>query len=214
MAQKGRKKKMKIIEPSVEIITPIDYNYILQHLEKCGRICYKSEDRITEKSAETFIKNIIVRGHEAVLEHFSFTVKFICDRGVSHEIVRHRIASFCQESTRYCNYSNDKFDNEITVIKPNFFDENTKAYKSWFYSCCFAEKNYFYLLKQGCTPQEARAVLPNSLKTELVMTANVREWRHFLKLRTAPVAHPQMREIANLLLNECVSQMPILFYDL
>ena len=109
---------MKIIKPSIDILTPIDGTEILKHIELCGRVCYKSEEKISEGSAETFIANIIKRGHEAVLEHYDITVKFICDRGVSHEIVRHRLASYCQESTRYCNYSKEGFGKEITVIAP------------------------------------------------------------------------------------------------
>lgn len=205
---------MKIISPKVEFITPINGNVILKRLEQCGRVCYKSEGKIEEGSAETFLKNRIKQGHEAVLEHFSFTVKFTCDRGVSHEIVRHRMASYCQESTRYCNYSKDDFNNEITVIKPCFFSEGSQAYLYWESACKVAEIAYFDLLTYGCTPQEARSVLPNSLKTEVVMTANIREWRHFLKLRTAPASHPQMREVANMLLDMCKTNIPILFDDI
>ena len=148
------------------------------------------------------------------MEHFSFTVKFICDRGVSHEIVRHRIASYSQESTRYCNYSKDNFGGEITVIEPCFLIPGTKAYAEWCTLCLNAEIAYFKMLDWGCSPQEARAVLPNSLKTELVMTANIREWRHFLKLRTSPAAHPQMREVANLLLEELKAKIPVVFDDI
>ena len=152
-------------------------------LKKCGRVCYKSEGRISENSAGPFIDKLIDRGHEAVLEHCSFTVKFICDRGVSHEIVRHRLAAFSQESTRYCNYSKGDFDGEITVIKPCFLEEGSLAHKVWALAMQECEDSYFKLLEIGCTPQEARAVLPNSLKTEVVMTADIREWRHFLRLR-------------------------------
>ena len=205
---------MKIINANVEFMTPIDGDAILKHLEQCGRVCYKSEDKIEEGSAETFLKNIISRGHEAVLEHCSFTVKFTCDRGVSHEIVRHRMASYCQESTRYCNYSKDNFNNEITVIKPCYLTEGTQGYKYWEVACIVAENAYFDLLEWGCTPQEARAVLPNSLKTEVVMTANIREWRHFFKLRCSQAAHPQMREVANMLLDMCKESIPVLFDDI
>lgn len=205
---------MKIIKPSCEIITPINGEEILKHLELCGRVCYKSEGRITDDSYSKFIKGIIKREHEAVLEHFSFTVRFICDRGVSHEIVRHRIASYCQESTRYCNYSKDDFCSEITVIEPLFLEHGTKGYDLWETSCLIAEEMYFKLLDWGCSPQEARAVLPNSLKTEVAMTANIREWRHFFKLRCSSAAHPQMREVACMLLNMCKEQIPILFDDI
>lgn len=205
---------MKIIPAGVELITPINGRAILLRLEQCGRVCYKSEGQITPGSAEKFLAGIIKRGHEAVLEHCSFTVKFICDRGVSHEIVRHRLASYCQESTRYCNYSKGSFGGEITVIKPCFLVEETDGWYAWKRTCQVAEDAYFYLLDQGCSPQEARAVLPNSLKTEVVMTANIREWRHFLRLRTSPAAHPQIREVAIQLLRLLQEKIPVLFDDI
>ena len=205
---------MKVINASYEILTPINGDEILCMIERYGRVCYKSESRITDASAERFVRNLIARGHESVLEHVSFSVKFICDRGVSHEIVRHRLASYCQESTRYCNYSKDDFQSEITVIKPCYLDKSAAGYQIWERSCKNAETAYFDLLDFGCAPQEARAVLPNSLKTEIVMTANLREWRHFLKLRTSPAAHPQIREVAIPLLNELKSLIPVIFDDI
>ena len=215
---------MKIIKPTYEILTPVSEGGIkeLQHIEKIGRVCYKSEDKITEdgESAKKFVKMLINRGHEAMLEHSCLSVKFIVDRGISHEIVRHRIASFAQESSRYCNYSKDKFGKEITVILPYFFDtgmgtsSNSIVYNDWKIACENSEKKYFALLKNGATPQEARSVLPNSLKTEIVMTANYREWRNFFKLRTPQSAHPQMREIAIPLLNELKTLIPIIFDDI
>ena len=293
---------MKIIDAQASVLVDNDP---IKKIEKCGRVCYKSEDKITEDSAEKFVANIIKRGHEAVLEHASFifqvsynvyedirkkvmfvenrypvkmylrftdsdgyvvsgnvrawrdffrfsgvppymndfvesnptlfsefksdspfnleggewsirqistneivstyqrlvhedvSVKFICDRGISHEIVRHRPASFCQESTRYCNYSKDGFGGEITVIKPMSFDCSDSPYRIWKRSCENAETAYFDLLNEGCTPQEARDVLPNSLKTELIMTAPLMEWCHFFNLRMSPAAHPQMQEVAS-----------------
>lgn len=205
---------MKIVKPSFEFITPINGDVILKRLEECGRVCYKSESNITDDSAPKFVSDILKRGHEAILEHCSFTVKFICDRGISHEIVRHRLASYCQESTRYCNYSLGKFDGEITVIEPFYLTRGTEGWQYWKVACQIAEKSYFHLLDWGCSPQEARAVLPNSLKTEVVMTANIREWRHFLQLRTSPAAHPQMREIATLLLRELQKKIPVCFDDI
>lgn len=205
---------MKIINADVRFVTPIDGATILKRLEQCGRVCYKSEAKITDTSAPAFVAGIIKRGHEAVLEHCSFTVKFICDRGVSHEIVRHRLAAYCQESTRYCNYSKDGFGNEITVIKPCFLHPYTDGFNLWEEGCLFAEQTYFNLLECGCSPQEARSVLPNSLKTEVVMTANIREWRHFLKLRCSPAAHPQMREVALILLDKLHSLIPVCFDDI
>lgn len=205
---------MKIINASYRIETPIDGAEILKRIEKAGRTCYKSEDRITEESAEAFVRKLIERGHESVLEHASITVRFICDRGISHEIIRHRLASYSQESTRYCNYSGDRFENQITFIKPCFLPEVSVTYRLWKRAMFVAEKKYFGLLSWGCTPQEARSVLPNSTKTEVVMTANLREWRHFLKLRTAKAAHPQMRELTVPLLKELQERIPVVFDDI
>ncbi len=210
---------MKIIEPSYEILTEISEGGVkeLQHIEKIGRVCYKSEDRITEngQSAKKFVQMIINRGHEAMIEHSSLSVKFIVDRGVSHELVRHRIASFAQESTRYCNYSKDKFDNGITFIKPLFFKEGTMGYEEWECAMDNAEQSYLFLCNEcGATPQEARSVLPNSTKTEITITANYREWRSFFKLRTAKAAHPQMREVTIPLLKELKEKLPIIFDDI
>ena len=202
---------MKIISPKVEFITPINGKVILERLEQCGRVCYKSERKIEEGSAETFLKNIISRGHEAVLEHCSFTVKFTCDRGVSHEIVRHRMASYCQESTRYCNYSKDDFGKEITFIIPSYLDYGTAGWNTWKETMKACEDAYFKLLDIGLLPQEARAVLSNSLKTELVMTANLSEWKHFFDLRTDNAAHPQMREVARPLCDEMKELIPGIF---
>ena len=151
---------MKIINADVEFITPIDGAAILKRLEQCGRVCYKSEAKITDTSAPAFVAGIIKRGHEAVLEHCSFTVKFICDRGVSHEIVRHRLASYCQESTRYCNYSKEGFGSEITVIKPCFWPDDSDEMCEWRSAMRLTESHYFSLLQFGATPQEARSVLP------------------------------------------------------
>lgn len=205
---------MKIIEPSVELINAPSYETLLSTIETAGRVCYKSEDKIQEGSAEKFIAGIIKRGHEAVIEHGVITVKFICDRGVTHEIVRHRIASYCQESTRYCNYSQDKFGGEITVIRPCFLAKGTRGYEVWYRACDHAESAYFDMLVCGFKPQEARSVLPNSLKTEIVMTTNIREWRHFIKLRTTEGAHPQMRQVACMLANKLAEMYPIFFGDL
>lgn len=205
---------MRIIKAGVELITPIDGDVVMKRLETCGRVCYKSEDKITEESAEKFLAGIIRRGHESVLEHCSFTVKFICDRGVSHELVRHRLASYSQESTRYCNYSGDRFGKEITVIEPCFLEPGSGGYNLWKNGCLAAESAYFALLDWGCAPQEARSVLPNSLKTEVVMTANIREWRHFLRLRCSPAAHPQMLEVATQLCELLHERVPVLFDDI
>jgi len=209
---------MKIIKAGYEILTKLSENGIkeLQHIERIGRVCYKSENKITDdgESARKFVQMIIDKGHEAMIEHSSLSVKFIVDRGVSHELVRHRIASFAQESTRYCNYAKDKFGNEITVIKPLFFIEGSEQYDFWEHAMENAESYYFSLLESGATPQEARSVLPNSIKTEITITANYREWRNFFKLRTAEAAHPQMREVTIPLLAELKERLPIIFDDI
>ena len=203
---------MIIVKPSVEIIDNLDNEAILNKLELCGRNCYKSEGRITENSASEFIRRLTLNKHESVMEHFSFTVRFICDRGVSHEIVRHRLASYSQESTRYCNYAKEDFGSEITVVKPFYLTEETPAYKFWELAMICAETEYFNMLDAGCTAQEARAVLPNSLKTDLIMTANLREWRHFIIMRGAPAAHPQMKELIVLFRQELSKVLgPVLF---
>ena len=187
---------------------------ILQKLERCGRVCYKSEDKITEGSAEKFIGMILKSGHESVLEHEKLTVKFICDRGVTHEIVRHRIASYSQESTRYCNYSKDKFGNELTFIRPCFWADDSEEYAVWKQAMEDIEKTYVKLISLGAKPEEARSILPNSLKTEIVCTMNLREWRHFFRLRTAERAHPQIREISVALLDELKKRIPVIFDDI
>lgn len=206
---------MKIVKAGYEILDSLNGVEILKKIERCGRVCYKSEERITDESCVQFVRNVLAQGHESVIEHFSFTVRFICDRGVSHEIVRHRLASYSQESTRYCNYGHDE---EITVVEPPFWGEKETSEiccrGRWENSCLEAQDAYLYLIRNGAKPQEARSVLPNSLKTEVVMTANLREWRHFFKLRCAKAAHPQMREIAIPLLEELKTLIPIIFDDI
>lgn len=202
---------MKIVEPGVEILTPLDGKEILRHIELCGRVCYKSEDKITEDSAERFVRNLIRRGHESVLEHFDITVRFVCDRGVSHELVRHRIASYSQESSRYCNYAHA---GEIAVIAPCRLSEGTVPYVVWQEACKDAEKAYMQLLASGITPETARSVLPTCLKTEVVFTMNLRELRHFLRLRTSGAAHPDMRLLATTLLARLKKELPVVFDDI
>ncbi|MBQ7535273.1 MAG: FAD-dependent thymidylate synthase [Stomatobaculum sp.] len=213
---------MKIINAGYEILRPhMDgpeaRNAIYQLIEQAGRTCYKSESAITPESAAAFVQKIVKNHHEAMLEHASMTVKFIVDRGVSHELVRHRLASFAQESTRYCNYSKDKFDGEVTFIQPLFFEAGSVEYMVWKKMCQEAENTYLAMLQMNRTPQEARSVLPNSLKTEVIMTANMREWRHFFRLRTAGetgAPHPQMAEVAVPLLREVQAYLPELFGDI
>ena len=201
---------MKTIKPSYEIIGTLDATEILKKIELCGRVCYKSEDKITENSAREFVKQIIKSGHESVLEHFSFSVRFITDRGISHEIVRHRLASYSQESTRYCNYGADKFNSEITVVEPRQIGEQKS---NWLKACKISEEQYFELLKTE-SAQTARSVLTTSLKTEIIMTANLRTWRHFLKLRTSKNAHPDLRALTVPLLRELKQILPNIFEDM
>ena len=173
---------MKIIDPSYEILTPINGKEVLQQIEYCARTCYLSYEKQTDDSCYNFVKMLMERHHESCLEHYSFSVKFIVDRAIQNEIVRHRLSSFCCESSRYANYSKDKFGKEITVIRPFFYKEGTAELEFWRKSMRMAEEAYLFLVSNS-KPEEARCVLPLSLKTELVMTANIREWRHFLNLR-------------------------------
>jgi thymidylate synthase (FAD) len=201
--------QMDVIKPSFSI-EPIDGKQMLQNIEKHGRICYKSESNITINSAKIFVANLIKNGHESVLEHEKVTVVITCDRGVSHEIVRHRIGSYSQESTRYVNL----LKKGITFIDPLFFKETTIYYRIWKETMEVCERAYNILIDKGATPQEARSVLPNSLKTEIAVTYNLREWRHFFKLRTSKKAHPQMREIAVPLLKQFKTLIPVVFDDI
>lgn len=199
---------MDIIRPYFLIESNVNGEQILKDLERYGRTCYKSEDKITLDSSKKFIENIMKRGHETVIEHYIITVRIICDRGVTHEIVRHRLASYSQESTRFCKY----YSRGMAFIEPFFF--SGEKYEIWLQAMKSCERGYNSLIELGATPQEARSVLPNSLKTEIVMTCNLREWRHFFKLRCSEKAHPQMREIAVPLLREFQKRIPIIFDDL
>lgn len=205
---------MQIVEAGYEILDTLNGEEILKKIERVARVCYKSEDKITEGSAEKMVRALIKSNHLAMLEHFSFSVKFIVDRGVSHEIVRHRVASFAQESTRYCNYGKS---GAVSFIKPCYLGYDTTSFDNWVDSCMRAERDYLDMLDNGYTPQEARAVLPTSLKTEVVMTANLREWRHFFSLRACGSTgkpHPQMLEVAVPLLKELRERVPVVFDDL
>jgi thymidylate synthase (FAD) len=230
---------MKVIDPSFKVLTQIDGLDVLARIESAGRTCYKSEENITPLSSMRFVSNIISRGHESVIEHVSVSVRIICDRGVTHELVRHRLCAYSQESTRYCNYEKE---DEITVISPYFFDpfeerkkialpiiEKDKdgmrltdphvgfemmmnSFDVWFLTCLWTQWGYMTLIKEfKAKPQQARSVLPNSLKTEIVVTANLREWRHIFRLRTAKDAHPQMREIMVPLLQVFQEIIPVVF---
>ena len=205
---------MKIVNQSFEILTPLNADAAYKRIESIARTCYKSEAQITETSAQKMVSNLVKRNHWAMLEHVCISVKFITDRGVSHEIVRHRVASYAQESTRYCNYSADKFGNEITVIKPSEFEENSFEYRAWEQTCQLAEITYNALIERGVTPQIARSVLPTCLKTEIVVTMNLREWMHFFNLRavgTTGAPHPQIKELAMPLLEVFANVFPEVF---
>jgi thymidylate synthase (FAD) len=206
---------MKIITPYTVIETELDGEKILKFLEKMGRTCYKSEDLITEDSARRFIKMIVKNKHESVLEHFNITVRFICNRGTSHQIVRHRIASYSQESTRYCRYSKDKFGNEITFVKPDFYDDMlVGAREAYIKGLEEVEKAYFKMLESGCSPEMASEILPKATKTELVVTMNLRSWRNFFDQRADPHAHPNVRKIAGDLLDDFKANIPVVFDDI
>lgn len=223
---------MRLVKPSFEIMNILksgieadhsDYGTSLEVIERAGRVCYKSEDGISPGTAKKFVQKIISLGHESVLEHSAMTVKFICDRGVSHELVRHRLCAFSQESTRYCNYKGG-----VTFVIPSWIELIPGTYHAgdihdlfpdfcpeydWFVAMLNAESRYISLLSKW-SPQQARSVLPNSLKTEIVVTANFREWRHIFNLRCSKAAHPQMREIMIPLLEECKKLIPIIFNEI
>lgn len=223
---------MRVIDQSYKVKLLAPFGAQMSLIEDCGRVAYASEDKIAEGSSSAFTKMIVGKNHGAVLEHSIMTVKFVTDRGVSHEIVRHRLASFTQESTRYCNYSKDKFAGQVTFIRPSWvnpeytgiFDiprcrdlgcyDHTKRTPEqlWLLSCLTAEEEYLTLLKKEWTPQQARSVLPNSLKTQIAVTANFREWRHIFQLRAVEkAAHPQMRDLMIPLYKECREACPEIF---
>jgi thymidylate synthase (FAD) len=216
---------MKLIKPSIEFIWVTENP--LQVIERAGRTCYKSEDKITSESAVRFVKMLIDKGHEAMIEHASASYRFICDRGVTHEIVRHRLFSYAQESTRYCNYKGG-----VTFIIPQWMPEicsgefthnellsNASSSSPeapsqiWLKNMLSQEQVYKQLIELGWQPQQARSVLPNSLKTEIVITGNLRQWRQFFKLRCNKAAHPQLREVAHMALENIKTRIPVVFDD-
>ncbi len=222
---------MQLVKPSIKHIN----NTLcpLRAIELAGRTCYKSEDKITDGSAEKFVKMLLARGHEAMIEHASASYRIVCDRGVTHEIVRHRLFSYAQESTRYCNYKGgvtfiippwveDFIDGTYDITWKNklgtcdAIDENVTSIEGhrWFWHMALSERDYIRISDEGWTPQQARSVLPNSLKTEIVVTGNLREWRHFFKLRCSPKAHPQMQEVANMVLADMKTRVPVIFDEI
>lgn len=214
---------MKIIQAGFEILRPntedggAGREAIYRMIETAARTCYKSEGKIGSiGDSARFVQTIVMNHHEAMLEHASMTVRFTVDRAIANEIVRHRLAGYAQESTRWCNYSKEQHEHQITVIRPCYLVEGTDGYAAWYAACATAESMYFQMLNFGCSPEQARAVLPLSTKTELIMTANMREWRHFLKVRAAGETgrpHPQMLEVTKPLLAKCREYLPELFFD-
>lgn len=219
---------MILVKPSFEILTHTED--ALKLMERAGRTCYKSEDKITDDSADKFVRMVSSRGHLSVVEHATMTVKFVCDRGVTHELVRHRLAAYSQESTRYCCYSKSKFGNQITVVIPPWYDLQPAEYvdddsvkvkllstnvsstaSNWLNAMRQAEIHYIRAITNGESSQQARSMLPNSLKTEIVMTANFREWIHVFNLRCSQSAHPQIVEIMTPLRDECRKKWPAVF---
>ena len=204
---------MKIIEPSIEVQN-FNGEQIMKNIEQACRTCYRSEDKISNESYKTLLKNCITRGHESVMEHEKITVRMVCDIGVYKDLTRHRIASFSIESTRYCNYGKDKFDNDIKFIKPCNIDEDSDLYAFWKHTMERIEMNYLHMAEHGATPDQMRMILPHSTAAEVCMTANIREWRHILDLRTKKMTHPSIRQILIPLLLLFKTEMPELFGDI
>lgn len=212
---------MKVIKPSYEIITDLDSNRILKDIERAARSCYKSEDKITEESATDFIARLLKKGHEAMIEHSYLSVNFIVNRGFTHECVRHRLAAFAQESTRYCNYSKGKFGTELSILKPRYIDklevDNIEAFQVWQETMLYLEKQYIKMATKkedgglGISPQIARDILPIGVKAEITVSCNLREWRHIFKMRTHQTAHPIMHELMRPLCEELKTKIPVLF---
>lgn len=204
---------MKIIEPKiwVEQYDPVK---IMRNLERACRTCYRSEGLITEDSYKKLLKNCINRGHESILEHEKITVRMVCDIGVYKDLTRHRFGSFSIESTRYCNYGKDKFENEIKFIKPCNIDENSDLFTEWFRTIDFIEQEYIRMSRIGATPDQMRMILPHSTAAEVTMTANIREWRHILDLRTKKMTHPSIRQLLIPLLLKFKYTMPELFDEI
>lgn len=201
---------MQIVEPYIQV-EKVDGKKIMKNIERACRTCYRSEGKMTEESYKTLLKNCITRGHESVLEHEKITVRMYCDLGVYKDLTRHRIASFSIESTRYCNYGKDKFDNELKVIKPCNLEEGTELYNNWKKACEVIEENYMEMSKNGALPDQLRMILPHSIGAEVTMTANIREWKHILSLRASKHTHPSIRQLLIPLLLYFKEIMPEIF---
>ena len=203
---------MKIIKPWIEI-ERIDGKSIMKNIEKACRTCYRSENLITEESYKNLIKNCLNRGHESILEHEKITIRMCCDIGVYKDLTRHRFGSFSIESTRYCNYGKDKFDNEIKSIEPCNIDKK-ELFNEWYSACTEIEQRYLKMAELGATPDQMRMILPHSTAAEVVMTANIREWRHILSLRASKMTHPSVQQLMIPLLLYFKRCMPELFEDI
>jgi len=202
---------MKIIQPSYEILTSLENSHhIIQDIEAIGRTCYKSEAKINPMSASKFVTDLVTRKHHAMIEFFDIVVRFIHNRGFTHEMVRHRLCSFAQESTRYCDY-----EGGLTVIEPFWMKEYSEdEYLEWFGHMNHAEVVYRNLKKKGLSPQEARGVLPIDIKTEIVVKCNLREWSHIFDLRCSSKAHPDMRRVMLPLQKEFQRELPEIFGEI
>lgn len=217
---------MKIIKPYFYLEDDLEPAKMLRKIERAFRKCYKSEGKMGDSYDPGFIRKKIDMKHESPVEHCSISISLICDRGITHEVVRHRIGSYSQESTRYCNYSDEeKFGADMMFVYPGFWDPESPIFRSdfrnsqectliWLDHMRDSERRYKMLIDFGALPQEARSVLPNSLKTDITITYNLREWRHFFSLRTDRPAHPQMRECAIPILYHFKSQLPVIFDDI
>lgn len=207
---------MKIIEPSVEILTEIDGNKILKQIEIAARNCYKSEDKITDdcESAKKIIKILLDNHHEAMIEFADIMVRLNCDIGVYKDLTRHRHCSFAIESTRYCNYSKGKFGNELAFIKPCNIEELSDLWTEWARQMKETEITYRRMAELGAKPDQLRMILPHSTAASVVMKANIREWRHILKLRTSKAAHPSVQQVMKMILNKFKEKIPVLFDDI
>lgn len=200
---------MKIVEPWIEV-EKFDGVKIMKRLERACRTCYRSEGLITDDSYKRLLSNCLTRGHESILEHEKITVRMQCDIGVYKDLTRHRFGSFSIESTRYCNYGKDKFDNEIKFIKPCNMDDK-ELFNEWYRACTEIEQRYLKMTELKATPDQMRMILPHSTAAEVTMTANIREWRHILTLRCSQAAHPSIQQILIPLLLKFKSTMPELF---
>ena len=209
--------RIRIVDPTAIILTDFseDGERELSFIEFAGRTCYKSVSKMTADSHKDFVKNLIKRGHESVLEHLGISVLFCVDRGTTHDLVRHRHCAFSMESTRYCNYASDKFGNRLTFVRPCNLKVGSSEYELWVGQMIAAQDSYFTFIQDyKCIPDQARHLFPNSLKADLIITANYREWRNIFKARLTPGNHPQMRFVMRNLLNELKTKLPVIFDDI